>query len=85
MTSDYPCHHQLCRYLLTGDRRPSCPNAAVLVDDGGNLACDIGRPPAALLRDDDDVEPPPLLLLSEEAAMTEQSPILRAIAAVTMR
>ena len=70
------------------DRRPSRPSVAVfVVDDGENLARDdIGRrPPAALFRDDDDddddVEPPP----DEEAAMTEQSPILRAIVALTMR
>jgi hypothetical protein len=69
------------------DRRPSRPSVAVVlaVDEGINLARDdIGRrPPAALFRDDDDVEPPPL---DEEAAMTtEQSPILRAIVALTMR
>jgi hypothetical protein len=67
------------------DRRPSRPSVAVfVVDEGENLARDdIGRrPPAALFRDDDDdVEPPP----DEEAAMNEQSPILRAIVALTMR
>jgi hypothetical protein len=73
---------------LLFDRRPSRPSVAVafVVDEGINLARDdIGRrPPAALFRDDDDdVEPPPL---DEEVAMTtEQSPILRAIVALTMR